>query len=171
MYLSHFLCRYFSTNVYISEIDSIKNQITSAIEQMTMQGINLKSLDISKAAILNEKNDLNSEDGLLKEYKRLSIQLKQLQIIEKRSQTQIDSMKKEDITITDDIDRYNNLDVRYRSLILSKKSNLYLQLKDLYVCLFSFSNCRVSDQKLLSAWKQYHPNWRRLSIRNELLQT
>lgn len=88
-----------------------------------MQGINLKSLDISKAAILNEKNDLNSEDGLLKEYKRLSIQLKQLQIIEKRSQTQIDSMKKEDITITDDIDRYNNLDVSFKSFILQKKTS------------------------------------------------
>lgn len=94
-----------------AEIDHIKNQITSAIEQMTMQGINLKSLDISKAAILNEKNDLMSEEGLLKEYKRLSIQLKQLQIIEKRSHTQIDSMKREEITIHDAIEKYNNLEV------------------------------------------------------------
>lgn len=76
-----------------------------------MQGINLKTLGISKAVILNEKNDLTSEDGLLKEYKRLSIQLKQLQIIEKRCHTQIDNMKKEEITINVAIEKYNSLDV------------------------------------------------------------
>lgn len=76
-----------------------------------MHGINLKTLGISKVAILNEKNDLSSESGLVKEYKRLGVQLKQLQILEKRSIDQIEMLKKEDITAADDIEKFNNLDV------------------------------------------------------------
>lgn len=94
-----------------TEIDVIKNKITSAIEQMTMQGINLKTLDISKATMLNEEKDLSSEDGFLREYKQLSIQLKQLQIIEKRSHDQIGTLKKTEMSNLDDIERFRNLDV------------------------------------------------------------
>lgn len=78
---------------------------------MTMQGINLKTLDIPTASGLNEKNDLSSEDGLLREYKRLSVQLKQLQIIEKRSQDQIETLKKDQMSMMDEIDKFSNLDV------------------------------------------------------------
>lgn len=80
---------------------------------MTMQGINPKTLDISRTAIFNEKHDLNSETGLLNEYKRLSIQLKQLQIIEKRSSSQIDTIKRQEISMINDIDIFVNLEVNY----------------------------------------------------------
>lgn len=80
-----------------------------------MHGINLKTLGISKVAILNEKNDLSSEDGLVKEYKRLSVQLKQLQILEKRYTDTIQALQKDEITIADDINKYANLDVSYSS--------------------------------------------------------
>ena len=76
-----------------------------------MQGINLKNLGLSKSSIVNEKNDLSSEDGLLKEYKRLSIQLKQLQILEKRSVDQLENMRSEELSVIDDINKFNNLDV------------------------------------------------------------
>lgn len=89
----------------------IKNQITSAIEQATMSGINLKSMGMTKVTLLNEKNDLSSEDGMIREYKRLSIQLKQLQILEKRSSDQIENLKKEEIERIDDIGKFQNLDV------------------------------------------------------------
>lgn len=93
----------------------VKNQITSVIEQVTMQGINLRTLGITKVSILNEKNDLSSEDGLLKEYKRLSIQLKQLQLLEKRSVDQIENLKREERTTMDDFDKFSNLDVSHFS--------------------------------------------------------
>lgn len=95
----------------LAEMELIKNQITSALEQVTMHGINLKTLGISKVAILSEKNDLSSEDGLVKEYKRLSVQLKQLQILEKRYTDTIENLQKDEITIVDDINKFSNLDV------------------------------------------------------------
>lgn len=95
----------------LAEMELIKNQITSALEQVTMHGINLKTLGISKVAILSEKNDLSSEDGLVKEYKRLSVQLKQLQILEKRYTDTIENLQKDEITIVDDINKFTNLDV------------------------------------------------------------
>lgn len=78
-----------------------------------MNGINLKSLGISKISALNENNDLNSEDGIVKEYKRLSIQLKQLQILKKRTSDQIQSLRQEDIETKDLIQKYGNLEVKY----------------------------------------------------------
>lgn len=97
----------------------IKNQITSAIEQVTINGVNLKSLGLSKTG-LDDSNDLSSEDGMLKEYKRLSIQLKQLQILKKRTIDQIESFKQEKIELTNDIKKFGNLHVsllseRFRS--------------------------------------------------------
>lgn len=68
---------------------------------------------MSKSKILDEKNDLSSHDGLLKEYKKLSIQLKQLQILEKRTRTQFDNLKNEEIQILDEIDKFNNLEVSF----------------------------------------------------------
>lgn len=76
-----------------------------------MQGINLKNYGISKSSILNEKNDLSSHDGLLKEYKRLSIQLKQLQILEKRTKDQKKELNEEEVTINTEIEKFSNLDV------------------------------------------------------------
>lgn len=109
------------------EIDVKKNQITSAIEQMTMQGINPKTLDISKSTIFNEKNDLSSEAGLLNEYKRLSVQSKQLQIIEKRAATQMETLKREEMSMSNDIDKFLNLEASRDTL-------------SLYICMM-FKNC------------------------------
>lgn len=100
-----------NNNRIISEIELIKNQITSALEQVTMHGINLKTLGITKVATLSEKNDLSSEDGLVKEYKRLSVQLKQLQILEKRYTDTMETLRKDEITVADDIKKFSNLDV------------------------------------------------------------
>lgn len=76
-----------------------------------MNGVNLKSLGISKVASLNENNDLSSDDGVLKEYKRLSIQLKQLQILKKRTADQIKQLQQEEIETKDALEKYGNLDV------------------------------------------------------------
>lgn len=89
----------------------MKNQITYAIEQITLQGINLKSYGITKSSILNEKNDLSSHDGLLKEYKKLSIQLKQLQILEKRTKDQRGELKEDEVLVNEEINKFNNLEV------------------------------------------------------------
>lgn len=83
-----------------------------------MQGINLKSYNISKSSGLDEKNDLSSHDGLLKEYKRLSIQLKQLQLLEKRTRDQLSDLKKEEINVADDIDKHSNLSVLFYNNIM-----------------------------------------------------
>lgn len=71
---------------------------------MTMNGMNLKSLGLSKP-------DLSSEDGMLKEYKRLSIQLKQLQILRKRTSDQIQNLKQEKHYIANDTLKFANLQV------------------------------------------------------------
>lgn len=99
----------------VPEIELIKSQITSAIEQVTMNGVNLKSLNISKAA-LDDHNDLTSENGMLKEYKRLLVILKQLQILKKRTADQIDNSRKDDIELEQEIRKYSNLNVRFLCL-------------------------------------------------------
>lgn len=80
-----------------------------------MNGVNLKSLGISKSA-LDDNNDLTSENGMLKEYKRLSIILRQLQILKKRTADQIENAKKEEIELQEDIQKYANLNVRFRCI-------------------------------------------------------
>lgn len=81
-----------------------------------MKGINLKSLGISKSA-LDDNNDLSSEDGMLKEYKRLSIQLKQLQILKRRTADQIQNMSKELLQLKEDIEKFGNLNVSFCSFV------------------------------------------------------
>lgn len=61
---------------------------------------------------MDEKNDLSSQDGLLKEYKRLGIQLKQLQILEKRTRDQLTELRREDGLVTEEIDKFTNLNVK-----------------------------------------------------------
>lgn len=75
-----------------------------------MQGLNLKSYGISRSSI-DESNDLSSHEGLLREYKKLNIQLKQLQILEKRTKDQLANLQDEDRTIEEEIELYSNLDV------------------------------------------------------------
>lgn len=119
----------FSDLLINTEIDVIKNQITSAIEQMTMQGINPKTLDISKSTIFNEKNDLSSEAGLLNEYKRLSVQSKQLQIIEKRSSTQMEALRREEMSMSNDIDKFLNLEA-LRTNAAKRLEEISIKLED-----------------------------------------
>lgn len=76
-----------------------------------MNGVNLKTLGIPKAA-LDDNNDLTSENGMLKEYKRLLVVLKQLQILKKRTIDQIDNAKKEIIELEQEIGKYSNLNVK-----------------------------------------------------------
>lgn len=61
--------------------------------------------------MLNEKNDLSSHDGLLKEYKKLSIQLKQLQILEKRTKEQRNELSEEERVVNEEMIKFSNLDV------------------------------------------------------------
>lgn len=75
-----------------------------------MNGVNLKTLGLSKTA-LDDNNDLTSENGMLKEYKRLLIILKQLQILKKRTADQIDKAKKEEIVLDKELQKYLNLNV------------------------------------------------------------
>lgn len=86
----------------------LKNQIAYAIEQITLQGIHMKSFG-STTNEFQAKNDLNSHNGLLKEYKKLAIQLKQLQVIEKRTNTQLNGLLEEENDIATDINQLSNL--------------------------------------------------------------
>lgn len=105
------------------EIELIKNQITSAIEQVTMNGVNLKTLGLSKAAV-DDSNDLTSEHGMLKEYKRLMVILKQLQILKKRTHDQIETSKKDEIELQQEIDKYTNLNV---------SNQLFFSIKSIFI--------------------------------------
>lgn len=80
------------------------------IEQVTMNGVNLKTLGIPKSA-LDENNDLSSENGMLKEYKRLLVVLKQLQVLKKRTTEQIENALREEMELHRDIEKYTNINV------------------------------------------------------------
>lgn len=71
----------------------------------------MRSFSMKGADAINERNDLSSQDGLLKEYKRLSIQLKQLQILEKRTATQLKQLSEEEAELMSEIPKYSNLNV------------------------------------------------------------
>lgn len=75
-----------------------------------MNGVNLKTLGLSKAA-LDDNNDLTSEHGMIKEYKRLLVILKQLQILKKRSADQIEAIQKEELELQREIEKFSNLSV------------------------------------------------------------
>lgn len=89
-------------------IDVLKNQITYGIEQITLQGLNLKSYGTTSSALLDEKHDLGSQDGLLREYKRLSIQLKQLQILHKRTGDQVAELEREEQQYEEEVVKFGN---------------------------------------------------------------
>jgi len=61
-------------------------------------------------SILNENShNLNSQEGLVKEYRKLQIQLKQLKILEKRIKKQLDELKDTEGNLLEDIRKYSNL--------------------------------------------------------------
>jgi hypothetical protein len=80
------------------------------IEHITLQGVNTKFNGKVNAAVFNEKNDLNSHGGLMNEYGKLQIQLKQLKILEKRMLKQLDELHQDESKLLRDIQRFNNLD-------------------------------------------------------------
>ncbi|XP_039436374.1 intraflagellar transport protein 74 homolog [Culex pipiens pallens] len=113
-------------------VESLKNQITFAIEQITLQGINMKTLgsDRLESAGFTAKNDLNSHSGLIKEYKKLGIQLKQLQILEKRTIGQLSELRQEETEALGNIQKFSNLEAP-RSEAIVKMSELTGTLQEL----------------------------------------
>lgn len=95
-----------------------------------MNGINLKTLGLSKAAV-DDSNDLTSEHGMVKEYKRLLVILKQLQILKKRTIDQIETAKRNELELLQDIGKYSNLNVSY-ILINVQDKNLDLTVASRY---------------------------------------
>lgn len=89
----------------------LKNQITFAIEQITLQGMSSKIDGNTRiSASLLDENSHSSHEGLVKEYEKLQIKLKQLKVLEKRIQSQSDELAKEENSLLSDIQRYNNLE-------------------------------------------------------------
>ncbi|XP_058835728.1 intraflagellar transport protein 74 homolog [Topomyia yanbarensis] len=113
-------------------IESLKNQITFAIEQITLQGINTQALGTDKleSSGFTAKNDLNSHSGLMKEYKKLSIQLKQLQILEKRTVSQLSGLRQDEADALNNIQKYSNLEAP-RSEAIEKMNELTSTLQEL----------------------------------------
>lgn len=79
-----------------------------AIEQMSLQGMN--SINMGKNS-LSETNDLSSQSGLVKEYQKLSIQLKQLQVMEKRTSKQVMDLRREETETLGEIQKFSSLEV------------------------------------------------------------
>lgn len=113
-------------------MESLKNQITFAIEQITLQGMNSKFNSNVKinSSVFSEKNDLSTQSGLLKEYSKLGIQLKQLKILEKRIQKQFDQLRNEEKDLLRDIHKFNNLN-NLRSEYTAKYEDLSTNLQEL----------------------------------------
>ncbi|XP_053674008.1 intraflagellar transport protein 74 homolog [Anopheles nili] len=113
-------------------IDTLKNQITYAIEQITLQGIKMKGLgeDTYDGTGFTSKNDLNSHSGLMKEYKKLGIQLKQLQILEKRTLHQVNALRQEETEALQNIQKYANLEIP-RAEAIVKMNDLSSVLQEL----------------------------------------
>uniref|UniRef100_A0A182JZ19 Uncharacterized protein n=1 Tax=Anopheles christyi TaxID=43041 RepID=A0A182JZ19_9DIPT len=113
-------------------IDMLKNQITYAIEQITLQGINMNGIGDGKldGNGFTSKNDLNSHSGLMKEYKKLGIQLKQLQILEKRTVQQVNSLRQEETEALQSIQKYANLEIP-RSDAIAKMNDLTSILQEM----------------------------------------
>uniref|UniRef100_A0A182HX00 Uncharacterized protein n=1 Tax=Anopheles arabiensis TaxID=7173 RepID=A0A182HX00_ANOAR len=117
---------------HVTGIDTLKNQITYAIEQITMQGINMNGMYDAKLEGngFTSKNDLNSHSGLMKEYKKLGIQLKQLQILEKRTVQQMNSLRQEETEALQSIQKYANLEIP-RSEAIAKMNELTTILQEM----------------------------------------
>ncbi|XP_055378435.1 intraflagellar transport protein 74 homolog [Condylostylus longicornis] len=92
------------------KLESLKNEIAYAIEAITLAGIDLKDLGLKDSDLLNESNDLTTKAGAIKEYKRLSIQLKQLELLEQRTNAQLKQLTEEELKLMNEISHYSNVD-------------------------------------------------------------
>lgn len=102
------------------------------IEQITLQGINTKfsgNMKVS-SSVFTEKNDLSSHDGLLKEYGKLQIQLKQLNVLEKRMKSQLSDLRVEEDKLLSNIQKFNNLE-QIRNEYAVKYEELSTNLQEL----------------------------------------
>lgn len=125
-------CHLLTLFISSSDVESLKNQITFLIEQITLQGIHTKFSSNMKvsSSVFTEKNDLNSHGGLLKEYGKLQIQLKQLKILEKRMNKQLEDLRLEENKLLSNIQKFNNLD-QLRSEYAVKYEELSTSLQEL----------------------------------------
>lgn len=114
--------------IFLSDIKILKNQIMYAIEQISLQGLNTGNL--GKDGLFNEKNDLNSQNGLVNEYKRLGVQLKQLQLMEKRTSNQVQNLRREETEILGDIQQFRDVE-SLRSTSVEKMGEMTAQLEEL----------------------------------------
>lgn len=78
------------------------------------------------SSLFNEKNDLSSQNGLLKEYSKLGVKLKQLKILEKRIQKQLQELKTNENDLLGDIQKYSSLDVSLYYFYVYSNLILYL---------------------------------------------
>lgn len=103
-----------------------------ALEQISLQGMATSSLGNSE--FLNEKNDLNSQNGLVNECKRMGVQLKQLQLMEKRTSKQVHDLRREETEILGNIQRFRDLEVRRdeegssRVVVIAKSGILFFRV-------------------------------------------
>lgn len=84
------------------------------------------------ASILDDENSRDSRDGLVKEYEKLQIKLKQLKILEKRITNQLHDLSNEQSTLLNDIQRFNNLNALREEYAAKYEeiSNCLQELKD-----------------------------------------
>ena len=111
----------------------LKNQITFAIEQITLQGMSSKIDGNTRiSASLLDENSHSSHEGLVKEYEKLQIKLKQLKILEKRIKSQSDDLATQENSLLSDIQRYNNLETLREEYArkYEEVSNYLQELKD-----------------------------------------
>lgn len=102
------------------------------IEHITLQGINSKfnTTTSTKLNLNSEKFDLSTQDGLLREYGKLQIQLKQLKLLEKRMGKQLSELRTDESNFLRNIQKFNNLDT-LRNEYATKYEELSTALHDL----------------------------------------
>jgi intraflagellar transport protein 74 len=111
-------------------VEHLKNQITFMIEHITLQGINSKFNTSASTRFSGEKNDLSTQEGLLREYGKLQIQLKQLKLLETRMSKQLGTLRSEETNLMGNIQTFNNLD-SLRNEYATKYEELTTALHDL----------------------------------------
>lgn len=130
----------------------LKNQITFAIEQITLQGINSKvdgNIKISTSLLNENPQNLNTQQGLMKEYGKLQIQLKQLSILEKRLKKQLDELNQSERTLIEDIKKFSNTN-SLRDEYSSKYEDISSTLQELK------DKKRVTESVVTDAEKRYN---------------
>lgn len=122
----------FFSLLFSKDVENLKNQITFMIEHITLQGINSKfnTTTSTKLSLNSEKFDLSTQDGLLREYGKLQIQLKQLKLLEKRMGKQLSDLRTDESNFLRNIQKFNNLDT-LRNEYATKYEELSTALHDL----------------------------------------